>query len=118
MKSEKIIRYVIAPILLVVMVLLVLLALDAFSVGVESAEAATVLKRGSSGALVKTLQTKLKNWGYYSGKVDGIFSANTESAVLTSSSRMIKNCSGFFRVTEITPSSKEVSKFLEEGITE
>ena len=81
MKTEKVLRYIVAPVLLVVMVLLVLLALDAFSVGVESAEAATVLKRGSSGALVKTLQTKLKNWGYYSGKVDGIFGANTERAV-------------------------------------
>ena len=40
-----------------------------------------VLKRGSSGADVKTMQQKLKNWGYYSGSVDGIFGSGTESAV-------------------------------------
>lgn len=54
-------------------------------VGVEKVEsadaAATVLKYGSSGTLVKTLQTKLKNWGYYSGTVDGIFGSQTQSAV-------------------------------------
>ena len=30
---------------------------------------------------VKTVQTKLKNWGYYSGSVDGIYGAKTKSAV-------------------------------------
>jgi len=42
---------------------------------------AAVLKRGSRGNLVKTLQTKLKNWGYYNGSVDGIFGAKTQEAV-------------------------------------
>lgn len=45
-----------------------------------TAEAA-VLKRGSSGTTVKTMQTKLINWGYLSGKADGIFGAKTETAV-------------------------------------
>ena len=43
---------------------------------------AYVLKQGSSGANVKTMQQKLKNWGYYKGKVDGIFGAQTRSAVI------------------------------------
>ena len=30
---------------------------------------------------VKTVQTKLKNWGYYSGSVDGIYGAKTKSAI-------------------------------------
>ena len=30
---------------------------------------------------IKTVQTKLKNWGYYSGSVDGIYGAKTKSAV-------------------------------------
>ena len=30
---------------------------------------------------VKTMQTKLKNWGYYDGAVDGVFGAKTEKAV-------------------------------------
>lgn len=44
---------------------------------------AAVLKQGSTGTQVKTLQTKLKNWGYYSGSVDGIFGAKTKTAVIS-----------------------------------
>lgn len=39
------------------------------------------LKKGSKGADVKTLQSKLKELGYYSGKVDGDFGEGTEAAV-------------------------------------
>ncbi len=42
---------------------------------------AASLKVGSRGSSVKTLQSKLKRWGYYSGSVDGIFGAQTEAAV-------------------------------------
>ena len=42
---------------------------------------AAVLKRGSRGDEVITLQKKLKQWGYYAGAVDGIFGAGTEKAV-------------------------------------
>ena len=48
--------------------------------GGERAEA-EVLKQGSSGTLVKTVQTKLKNWGYYTGSVDGIYGPKTVAAV-------------------------------------
>lgn len=44
------------------------------------ANAATV-KVGSSGTVVKTIQTKLKRWGYYTGSVDGVFGAKTKAAV-------------------------------------
>ncbi len=48
----------------------------------QAALAATVnLKKGSQGPLVKTVQQKLKNWGYYDGSVDGIFGSGTEKAV-------------------------------------
>jgi N-acetylmuramoyl-L-alanine amidase len=47
---------------------------------VETAYAA-VLKQGSTGSTVKTIQKKLKNWGYYKGAVDGIFGAKTKQAV-------------------------------------
>lgn len=43
--------------------------------------ASAVSKRGSSGSEVKKIQTKLKNWGYYSGTVDGVYGWQTESAV-------------------------------------
>ncbi len=45
------------------------------------AEAATVYKQGSTGEMVRTIQTKLKNWGYYTGSVDGIFGSKTTAAV-------------------------------------
>lgn len=38
-------------------------------------------KYGSNGDEVKQIQTKLKNWGYYSGNVDGIFGSKTLAAV-------------------------------------
>ena len=43
---------------------------------------AAVLKQGNSGTNVKTLQTKLKNWGYYTGTVDGVFGPKTKAAVI------------------------------------
>ena len=42
---------------------------------------AAVISQGSRGATVKTIQTKLKNWGYYKGSIDGIFGAKTKEAV-------------------------------------
>lgn len=42
---------------------------------------ALTLKQGSTGDTVKTLQKKLKNWGYYTGSVDGIYGAKTVAAV-------------------------------------
>lgn len=47
---------------------------------VTSAEAASY-KKGSTGAVVTQIQTKLKAWGYYTGAVDGIFGSGTEEAV-------------------------------------
>lgn len=38
-------------------------------------------KYGSSGEEVRQIQTKLKNWGYYNGSVDGIYGSKTYSAV-------------------------------------
>ena len=45
-------------------------------------ESIEVLSRfGSSGEEVKQIQTKLKNWGYYKGNVDGVYGSKTQSAV-------------------------------------
>lgn len=38
-------------------------------------------KYGSRGEEVKKIQTKLKNWGYYNGQVDGIYGSKTFEAV-------------------------------------
>ena len=48
----------------------------------EATFAATVLKQGSSGATVKKVQQKLKNWGYYKGTVDGVYGPKTKQAVI------------------------------------
>ncbi len=42
---------------------------------------AAVLKEGSRGNDVKTVQEKLRRWGYYTGSVDGIYGPKTKEAV-------------------------------------
>lgn len=42
---------------------------------------AAVIKQGNTGTQVRTIQKKLKNWGYYKGSVDGIFGSKTKEAV-------------------------------------
>lgn len=43
---------------------------------------AAVLRQGSTGGEVKEVQRRLKEWGYYSGAVDGIFGTGTKQAVI------------------------------------
>ena len=69
----------------VALLLTVLTGVLAFS-GVLTAKDATtteaaVLKQGSTGSSVRTLQTKLKSWGYYTGSVDGSYGSQTVKAV-------------------------------------
>lgn len=42
---------------------------------------AAVLRQGATGGEVKELQRRLKQWGYYSGAVDGIYGKATVEAV-------------------------------------
>jgi N-acetylmuramoyl-L-alanine amidase len=42
----------------------------------------TLSKVGSSGSEVRQIQTRLKNWGYYNGSIDGIYGTQTKNAVL------------------------------------
>ncbi len=42
----------------------------------------TLSKLGSSGSEVKQIQTKLKNWGYFNDKIDGIYGPKTQAAVI------------------------------------
>ena len=39
-------------------------------------------KIGSTGSQVSEIQSRLKNWGYYNGAVDGIFGTQTRDAVI------------------------------------
>ena len=61
--------------------LVVLFALNILVICLAQTAGAVTYQRGSSGSVVKQIQTKLKNWGYYSGSVDGIYGSATESAV-------------------------------------
>lgn len=47
-----------------------------------AAAEAAVLRQGSTGSEVRTVQTKLKRWGYYDGAVDGIYGSKTKKAVV------------------------------------
>lgn len=42
----------------------------------------TLSKVGSQGDEVRQIQTKLKNWGYFNDKVDGIYGPKTRDAVI------------------------------------
>ena len=70
-------------VLLILLALIVLSGVLAYFLPQDNGVAdAAVLKQGSSGATVKTMQTKLINWGYLTGKADGIFGAKTKAAVV------------------------------------
>ena len=47
-----------------------------------AAVATAVLRQGSKGDEVKEVQRRLKQWGYYSGSVDGVFGSGTKNAVI------------------------------------
>ena len=65
----------------IILTLSVLLTLNFFAFALSQQASADLYKRGSSGATVREIQTRLKNWGYYSGSVDGIYGSQTEKAV-------------------------------------
>ena len=59
----------------------VIAALNALLIALAQTAYADLYKRGSSGQRVTEIQTRLKNWGYYDGAVDGVYGSRTESAV-------------------------------------
>ena len=64
-----------------ILALTVLFALNIFIIALAQSASADLYKKGSSGAVVREIQTRLKNWGYYSGAVDGVSGSRTEEAV-------------------------------------
>lgn len=66
-----------------ILALAVLFALNILIICLAQSALAASYQRGSTGSTVKQIQTKLKNWGYYSGSVDGIYGSATEAAVRT-----------------------------------
>ena len=60
---------------------MVIAALNALLILTAQAAYADLYKRGSTGATVTQIQTRLKNWGYYDGALDGVYGSRTEAAV-------------------------------------
>ena len=76
MKKKKIVT--------AVAIILAVFGIGAFVAGTTgyAAEVPAICRQGSTGNEVRTVQQKLKNWGYYSGAVDGIFGPKTKEAVM------------------------------------
>ena len=63
-------------------IILLLLVITLVSVlFIENSEVEALSKYGSTGSEVRTIQEKLKRWGYYTGNVDGIYGSLTVAAV-------------------------------------
>ena len=65
----------------IILAVAMLFAVNILIIALAQSADAELYKRGSSGATVTQIQTRLKSWGYYSGSVDGIYGSATESAV-------------------------------------
>ncbi len=61
--------------------LAVLFAVNVLFICLAQDADAVTYQKGSTGSTVTTIQTKLSRWGYYSGKVDGIYGSKTVEAV-------------------------------------
>jgi N-acetylmuramoyl-L-alanine amidase len=64
-----------------VLALAVIFAVNIFIIALAQHASADLYKKGSSGPTVSEIHTRLKNWGYYSGSVDGVYGSQTEKAV-------------------------------------
>lgn len=64
-----------------ILALAIVLAVNVFIISMAQSAAAELYKKGSSGATVTEIQTRLKEWGYYNGEVDGVYGSRTEAAV-------------------------------------
>ena len=64
-----------------ILAIAVIFAANIFIIALVQYASADLYKRGASGDTVREIQTRLKNWGYYSGAVDGVYGSGTEEAV-------------------------------------
>jgi N-acetylmuramoyl-L-alanine amidase len=64
-----------------ILALCIVFAVNIFLIALAQHASADLYKRGASGQVVSQIQTRLKNWGYYSGAVDGVYGSRTEEAV-------------------------------------
>jgi N-acetylmuramoyl-L-alanine amidase len=64
-----------------ILALAVVFAVNILIIALVQSAGAITYDRGATGETVKQIQTRLKDWGYYSGSVDGIYGSRTEAAV-------------------------------------
>ena len=64
-----------------ILAIAVVFAVNIFLIAMAQHASADLYKRGSSGDVIQEIQSRLKNWGYYSGSVDGVYGSQTEKAV-------------------------------------
>ena len=64
-----------------IIALAVIFALNIAVIALAEAASAETYRRGDTGSTVEEIQTRLSDWGYYSGSVDGIYGSATEKAV-------------------------------------
>jgi len=72
------IRKNIKPIIIISILFVIFIGYNVF---VRNQEVEALSKYGSRGEEVRTIQTKLKRWGYYNGNIDGIYGSQTLAAV-------------------------------------
>ena len=64
-----------------IFILLVIVVTFITTLSLQNTTVETLSKYGSTGSEVRTIQEKLKRWGYYFGNVDGIYGSQTVAAV-------------------------------------
>ena len=65
----------------IIIIFIVSIFFVSYNVFFRDNEILALSKYGSRGEEVRTIQTKLKRWGYYKGNVDGIYGSQTLEAV-------------------------------------
>lgn len=64
-----------------ILAIALIITVNVFIIALAQYAFAELYKRGSSGAVVREIQTRLQAWGYYSGSIDGVYGSRTEKAV-------------------------------------
>ncbi len=80
--QDRIIKLLKIGIIVALNLCIIALVVYTYNLPTFESDSVEVLSRlGSRGDEVKQIQTKLKQWGYYQGAVDGIYGNQTEKAV-------------------------------------
>lgn len=64
-----------------ILAITLIFTVNIFIIAMAQYASAELYKKGSSGATVREIQTRLQAWGYYSGVIDGVYGSKTEKAV-------------------------------------